>query len=466
MIIVAWGAGGLLSAQTWDCGPKDNPSAVKATLANGTLRIGGKGPMGDYYPWRDRGTIASIIDLVIEEGVVSIGKNAFEDCTNLKSVTIPNSVTSIGDYAFLGCSSLTSITIPGSVKSIGDGMWAGCNGLMSINVNNDNPSYSSIDGVFFNKTQDTLIKYPPAKQSSVYTIPNSVTTIGGSAFSRSTNLTSVTIPGNVKSIGSAAFVLCHNLKSVTIQNGVKVIDKHAFRECTGLTSITIPGSVTSIGNNAFELCTGLTSVTISDGVASIGSDAFSACLSLTSVTIPRSVTTIEAAVFVSCTSLTSINVHKNNRSYVSVDGVLFNKAMDTLKRYPPNKQGTAYAIPNGVTTIETYAFEKCANLTSVTIPNSVIEIGSCAFSYCRKLTSITIPNNVTSIGDGVFVNSTRLTSVTSLNPIPPVIEDWATPFSGIPWGATLYVPAAGINAYRQAPGWKKFGSNNIRLLKE
>ncbi|MCL2183090.1 MAG: leucine-rich repeat domain-containing protein [Chitinispirillia bacterium] len=262
-----------------------------------------------------------------------------------------------------------------------------------------------------------------------------------------------------------AFAFCRNLKFVTISNGVKSIGENAFVECTALTSVTIPGSVTSIAFQAFAYCRGLTSVTISDGVRSIGGSAFYLCSSLISVTIPRSVTTIEAMVFVSCTSLTSVNVHKNNRSYVSVDGVLFNKAMDTLKRYPPKKQGTAYAIPNGVTTIEMYAFEDCANLTSVTIPGSVIEIGDRAFSYCSKLTSITIPGSVTSIVGGAFVNCTRLTSVTSLNPIPPAIDDSDNPFNGIPWGAALLVPAAGIDAYRQAYGWKNFGSYNIRPIR-
>ena len=120
----------------------------------------------------------------------------------------------------------------------------------------------------------------------------SVTSIGESAFSYCSSLTSVTIPNSVTTIEDDAFFVCSGLTSVTIPNSVTGIGNSAFRSCSGLTSITIPNSVTSIGNSAFRNCSGLTSVTIPNSVTSIGSAAFSGCSGLTSVTIPNSMTSI------------------------------------------------------------------------------------------------------------------------------------------------------------------------------
>ncbi|MBR6962186.1 MAG: leucine-rich repeat protein [Prevotella sp.] len=180
--------------------------------------------------------------------VTSIGEYAFQGCSGLTSITIPNSVTSVGRGAFQNCSNLTSVNIPNSVTSIGRGAFSGCSGLTSV------------------------------------TIPNSVTSIGRSAFSSCSGLTSVTIPNSVTSIGDYTFYECSSLTSVNIPNSVTTIGEGAFYGCSSLTSITIPNSVTSIGYNAFSDCSGLTSVTIPNSVTSIGDRAFYDCSGLTSVT--------------------------------------------------------------------------------------------------------------------------------------------------------------------------------------
>ena len=217
----------------------------------------------DYPYWSTTITTAIIPASVtynsVTYSVTSIGYMAFSGCTGLTSVTIPNSVTSIGEAAF-AFTGLTSVTIPNSVTSIGDDAFVACSGLTSINVASDNPNYCSVNGVLFNKNQTTLISYPGGKQG-VYTIPNSVTSIGESAFSDCYGLTSVTIPNSVTSIGEYAFQVCSGLTSVTIPNSVTSIGDHAFSHCDGLTSVTIGNSVTSIGDEAFRGCSGLTSVT-------------------------------------------------------------------------------------------------------------------------------------------------------------------------------------------------------------
>ena len=343
------------------------------------------------------------------------------------AVVIPDTinglpVTRVGDYAFYIKSNLANDTIPSSVISIGNRAFAYCTSLTAINVDADSPTFVSVDGVLFDKSQTMLIQCPGGKTGN-YTIPSSVTSIGDHAFFGCTSLVGVTISNSVTSIGLAAFY-----------------------RCASLMSVTIPNSVASIGSLAFYSCTSLTSATIGSGVTSIGGGAFQGCISLASVTIPNSVASIGGLVFEGCTSLAAITVDTDNPTYVSVDGVLFDKSQSTLMQCPGGKN-ESYAIPNSVTNIGEYAFSGCANLTSVTIPSSVTSIGSLMFRGCTSLTTIavdednstfgsvdgvlcnkwrtkliqwpwgksetyTIPNSITNIGSAAFAGCARLASVT------------------------------------------------------
>ena len=216
-----------------------------------------------------------------------------------------------------------------------------------------------------------------------------VTSIGGHAFSKCKNLTSITIPEGVTSIGSDAFSGCRSLTSITIPEGVTSIGEYAFYACENLKSITIPKSVTSIGNYAFGGCSSLTSITIPEGVTSIEDGVFYKCSSLTSITIPESVTSIGWYAFQGCSSLTSITIPEGVTSIGK-------------NEFSGCKNLTSITIPEGVTIIEAEAFRGCSSLTSITIPEGVTSIGAGAFRGCSSLTSITIPEGVTSIEDSVF----------------------------------------------------------------
>ncbi len=217
-----------------------------------------------------------VTDLVIPNGVTSIGDFAFCGGTNIASVTIPDCVTVIGQSAFERCYSLSSLTMGNGIKDIGDFAFCGCTNLTSV------------------------------------TISNSVTSIGRYAFFSCDNLISLTIPDSVMGIGESAFELCCSLTSLTMGDGIKSIGRCAFEDCSSLISVTIPGSVISIGESAFGYCDSLISVTIPDSVTSIGDWVFIDCISLNDVYYEGDTKQWDSIIIASNNSyLADTNIHYN-----------------------------------------------------------------------------------------------------------------------------------------------------------
>ena len=398
----------------------------------------------------------ALTSVSIPSSVITIGGGAFSGCTSLTSVTIPPSVTTIGYHAFSECTGLTGVSIPSGVTTIGSGAFYGCTGIVSFSVAAANPSYSSSDGVLFNKLQTSLIQCPAGK-SGVYTIPSGVISIGYSAFFGCSGLTSVLIPSGVITIDSNAFSGCTRLTSVSIPSSVTSIGGSAFYGCTGIVSFlvdaanpnysssddvlfdkpqtslikfsagksgayTIPSSVITIGSDAFSDCTGLSSVSISSGVTNIGVGAFARCTGLTGISIPASVTYIGDYAFFGCTGLVSFSVDAANRNYSSLDGVLFNKPQTSLIKFPAGKSG-AYTIPADVTTIGFQAFFGCTGLVSLSVDAANPNYSSLDGVLFNKLQTLliqypagksgayTIPASVTTIGIGAFYRCTGLVSL-------------------------------------------------------
>ena len=236
---------------------------------------------GDYKYKGDIIIPSSVFYANQELPVAAIGDSAFEGCSSLVSIDIPNSVTSIGNSAFSACSSLVSIEIPNSVTSIGSESFWGCSSLVSIEI------------------------------------PNSVTSIGHYAFEGCSSLVSIEIPNSVTRIGYGIFEGCSSLVSIEIPNSVTSIGTSVFKGCSSLVSIEIPNSVTSIEPSAFEGCSSLVSIEIPNSVTSIEPYAFFRCSSLVSIEIPQSVKTIGYGAFDKCSSLKKL-VFKDGETKLSL----------------------------------------------------------------------------------------------------------------------------------------------------
>ncbi len=406
-------------------------------------------------------------DLVIPSSVTTIGDYAFGGCSSFTSITLPNSVTTIGDYAFSSCTGLTSITIPNSVTTIGDAAFAGCSGLTSATIGN---SVTSIGmAAFQGCTKLTLVNIPNSvttigraafaectslpiidnvryagtylieavdKTLSLYTIQDGTGWIGDGAFSRCSSLTSITIPNSVTTIGNSAFGYS-GLESVHIPSSVTSLGQAIFEDCPNLhtlymedgptsiyficggcpslKNVRLPNTLQTIDYGSFSECKSLQTITIPNSVSSIGMAAFQGCEKL-EVHLPNSVTSIGTSAFANCLGLTSIDIPS---SVTSIGGYAFENVLNI------NYTGTATGAPWGAKCINGYfdgyliysdasKTNLCACLPtatgSVQIPNSVTTIGDNAFDGCG-IQSITIPENVTAIGSKAFCNCNNLTTV-------------------------------------------------------
>ncbi len=352
-----------------------------------TLTISGTGAMDDYYksyyddyhdtnlisPWNS--FAAEIQTITIGSGITAIGAFSFEGCTQLSSVTIPSSVTEIHDYAFQACHALTSITIPEGVTSIWDGAFSSCRSLATV------------------------------------TLPSSVRELDGEVFNFSYALTDINVDsGNPSYTSADGVVFSKDMTKLIVYPAGKTASSYA-----------VPSTVTIIGKSAFRTCRNLTSITLPDGITDIEFGAFWGCEGISAIKIPKTVNVVAPGAFGYNLSLSQIEVDAGNAAYAAVDGVLLSKDQKTLVAYPGGKSDSSYSVPDGVTTIDEWAFSWCLNLGSITLPASVNSLGGAAFGGCSALEKITIPNGVQTLPEALFVNCVALTEVTLPNTVTDII---------------------------------------------
>lgn len=439
---------------TGSCGTNVNWS-----LLDGVLTISGTGAMNNYLsnsiPWYAYRNM--IRQVIVEEGVTTIGNGAFYQCVNIENLSLPEGLTSIGSSVMSTgpFSQLRELTIPSTVTSIGYNAFQACSVLEKIVVMRTSSvpiitgssgymgvteyncfqncyssayllvyidlkdSYSTANGWKRFTNKNNYWGYCGAEDEGMnltwmYNSSASTLTISGTGAmadyasasampwnSFKTSITSIVIEDDVTTIGQRAFYGCTALTSVTFPETFSAIGNYAFYNCSGLTSIALPEGITAIGNSAFYGCTSLASVTLPSTLTSIGSNAFIND-ALTSIIIPSSVTSIGSGAF------------KGNAALVSV--------------------GLAEAPQ--LTTIGNSAFENCSSLTSITIPNKVTSIGNSSFSGCSLLAAVNYGDTPTlaTIGYSAFKNCSSLTSITIPESVTTITgnsnQNVYTPFAG------------------------------------
>ncbi len=339
-----------------------------------------------------------------------------EDCSG--DITIPSSINvsdmygtkavatviSIADSAFSGCKNITSISIPADVKSIGEGVFDDCPKLEAINMKS-NKYYTSLYGVLYSKGYNNkLVRYPEGKKETIFTIPNDVSEIGEDAFKNCENLTALNANEANQTYTSIDGVL-YSKDKTTIERYPTGRKDNGFE---------IPSFVESLGWNVFKYCKNLTSITISCNVKCIFCS------------------------FDYCSNLETINVDHDNEYYTSDDGVLYDKSMTNLRRFPEGKKRTSFVMPNTVEHINSYGFRNC-EIAQVTISNRINTIDSYAFAY-SKISQVILHDNIHTIKSDAFFHS----KITSIN-IPSSVTNLYYNKNGDPFGECFDLTAINVD---------------------
>ncbi len=388
------------------------------SLKDGVLTISGTGAMYDYgsdtAPWYSQRT--AVTKIVINSGATRIGKRAFNNFSNLTSVSIPNTVKTIGEAAFYECYSITEIVLPASVNVLEAAAFANCRKLKTISggsglaqlgdyafqdtvldsfsvpgnltkisrlaffdcplsyfsVATGNTVFSVKDGVLFTDQGKTLFMYPAGKSNTTYVIPSTVTEIAASSFNYNKWLTSITIPSSVKSIGSAAFQNCYRIEAVKIPDSVTSVGDFTFYGCKSLKSVTFGKGLESTSYQMFRKCPALTDINFGTALKTLYAQTFAECTALTSVTLPINITSIGNGCFAECYSLISFT-------------------------------------SKGLEIIPFQAFLACGNLKNVTLNEGVTKINRCAFCYCLSIEAITLPYSTKFVHSLAFEDTTEIT---------------------------------------------------------
>ncbi len=330
-----------------------------------------------------------------------IPEGAFDGCSGLTTVILPEGLKIIGSNAFVGCSNLEKINIPSSVMEVcrkwSEGLYEGCEKLVSAGPLG---SGCNIEYGWTLRIPDRAFSACPNLRSVI--LPEGIVSIGVSAFAECTKLQDIKIPSTVTLIEGMAFQYCESLTEMELPSGVSELGYQAFNGCTGLTSFDIPSKLTEISWSSFEGCSNLEKVTIPYGVKFIGGSAFAECTKLQNIKLPYSLTRIDGNAFKNCDALTDMQIP------ISVEDL------------------------GG-------AFSDCDNLTSVTIPSNLWYWGEDGYSRCDNLTEVKIASGISYIPEESFYESQKLAAVyipASVTEVRKSAFQWCSGLKDVYYGGT------------------------------
>lgn len=318
--------------------------------------------------------------VIFGDNVETIGDYAFNQCSNITSVALPQNLKCIGENAFSGCQ-MASITILEKVDTIGASAFKDCTQLTKVVLSKGN--LKCIGDEAFSQCPLTDIE-----------IPDGVKKIGKLAFGGCKKLVNVSMPNSVDVLGVSAFSGCESLQNVTLSESLKRLNDNLFSGCSSITSINLPNNLTAIGVSSFDGCNSLQEVNLPNSITSIGNKAFANCSSIASINIPSSLKSIGTDAFKGCGKLQKVFVSDLAAwCGITFDGYDGSNNPLSIAHHLYNEDGTEITdlvIPDGVANINSYAFYGGSSLTSVTVPGSLKKIGSRAFDGCSGLTKVTI----------------------------------------------------------------------------
>ena len=351
-------------------------------------------------------------NVTLNNGLETLGVGAFENC-KMESISIPESVTSIGSYAFYNCTSLKSINIPKNITALSEYMLSNCTALENISVSPANSSFSSADGIVFDKYKQTVIKCPEGKSGS-YSVPSGVKAIADSAFISCTKLTEIILPDTVSSIGTEAFYGCTSIKEMKIPSGVSAISYGSLRSCSALEKVIIPSSVTIIESYAFHNSNNLCLVLYAGTESEWGQITIATPNGLLADAIkaynynPNNANAVVASG--TCGAYLNWTLDSTGKLTISGEGIMSNYKLEDLPWYKLRNLITSVEM-NAGTTIGINAFNGCVNLKSVKLCSGIGSVGQSAFYGCTSLESITLPSSITAISGNAFQNCTALKEI-------------------------------------------------------
>ena len=375
---------------------------------------------------------SALLEITIPNSVTEIKSGVFFRCSNLQTIVLHDAITSIGSLALNGCQKLRELNLPKNLNYIDESALGDCYCLSKIYIDDTNPNFCTDSmGVLYNKSKDTLIKFPARNNVLNYIIPSTVTKLNNDAMQNCIYLESIELPQNLVEIGWSAFENCIKLQSITIPETVSTIGHSAFSGCTNLTDVSLPDTIPYFGTGVFQKCTNLQGITLPKNMKKLPSYTFQECTSLTAIIWPTELKTIDYSAFMKCNNLCEITIPD---SVTSIGSSAFQDCSNL----------TIVSIPNSVTSIGSWAFYRCSSLTTVTIPDSVYSIisdnvssiGMGAFQDCSSLTTVSIPENITSLSSQCFYNCTSLTSVYFYGDAPTIASK--NTFSQTPSSLILY----------------------------